>query len=140
MTRQLRVSRTANGQEVMIRQVGKGKSLSETRGIFRCAEWKIENGKWKMNVRRNAPLFNHRAQRDTAILNSPFSILNSKVKIMTEIKSLSIDELKSALKEMGEKPFLLLEIDRDHIVSDRRLTIKFIHECMIAVPDILRIG
>ena len=27
-------------------------------------------------VRRNAPLFNHRAQRDTAILNSPFSILN----------------------------------------------------------------
>ena len=36
--------------------------------------------------------------------------------------------------------FLLLEIDRDHIVSDRRLTIKFIHECMIAVPDILRIG
>ena len=58
-----------------------------------------------MNVRRNAPLFNHRAQRDTAILNSPFSILNSKVKIMTEIKSLSIDELKTALKEMGEKPF-----------------------------------
>ena len=58
-----------------------------------------------MNVRRNAPLFNHRAQRDTAILNSPFSILNSKVKIMTEIKSLSIDELKSTLKEMGEKPF-----------------------------------
>ena len=58
-----------------------------------------------MNVRRNAPLFNHRAQRDTAILNSPFSILNSKVKIMTEIKSLSIEELKAALKEMGEKPF-----------------------------------
>ena len=48
MTRQLMVSRTANGQEVMIRQVGKGKSLSETRGIFRCAEWKIENGEWKM--------------------------------------------------------------------------------------------
>ena len=38
-------------------------------------------------------------------LNSPFSILNSKVKIMTEIKSLSIEELKAALKEMGEKPF-----------------------------------
>ena len=38
-----------SGQEVMIRQAGKGKSLSETRGIFRCAEWKIENGEWKMN-------------------------------------------------------------------------------------------
>ena len=27
-------------------------------------------------VRRNAPLFNHRALRDTFILHSPFSILN----------------------------------------------------------------
>ena len=43
--------------------------------------------------------------RRTFIFHFPFSILNSKVKIMTEIKSLSIDELKAALKEMGEKPF-----------------------------------
>ena len=31
-------------------------------------------------VPRNAPLFNHRAQRDTAILNSQFSILHSQFK------------------------------------------------------------
>ena len=36
----------------------------------------MENGKWKMNVRRKAPILNNRAMRDTTILNSPFSILN----------------------------------------------------------------
>ena len=37
-----------------------------------------------MNVRRNAPLFNHRAQRDTAILHSPFSILLSLIHIFLD--------------------------------------------------------
>ena len=36
----------------------------------------MENGKWKMNVRRTAPILNNRAMRDTTILNSPFSIIN----------------------------------------------------------------
>ena len=62
----------------------------------------MENG--KLCVRRNAPLIQSSRTaryRKFSILHSPFSI--QKVKIMTEIKSLSIEELKAALKEMGEK-------------------------------------
>ena len=50
----------------------------------------MENGKWKMNVTRRARLLNHRALRDTTILNSPFSILNLFYKIKKLLSQISL--------------------------------------------------